>query len=199
MATKYSKLKKKFGFKGSDETSLLSEDEIRSRDSKRSKKGGGVFSKRHKWRSLNTNTSKKTVNFSDQSEKSGSENTSDIASMGQQGDFRNLSDNNRTDSCSISDSQITSFSETFTQEMDQTVPIKGTSNSSKIPVLHARPLQGNTYQHRNISLKNTQHEGQDVFTDTLSGNSGEIVSKCMYTIDKNLGYISFRKYFDTTT
>lgn len=178
MATKYSKLKKKFGFKGSDETSLLSEDEIRSRDSKRSKKGGGVFSKRHKWRSLN-NTSKKTVNFSDQSEKSGSENTSDIASVGQQADFRSLSDNNRTDSCSISDSQITSFSETFTQEMDQTVPIKSTSNSSKIPVLHSRPLHGNTYQHRITGLKNTQHDDIDVFTHILSGNSGEIVSKYM--------------------
>ncbi|XP_053386913.1 synphilin-1-like isoform X2 [Mercenaria mercenaria] len=174
VATKYSKLKKKFGFKGSDDTSLLSEDEVRSRDSKRSKKGGGVFSKRHKWRNLN---SKKAVNFSDQCDKSGSETTSDIASSSQRTGSNNCSDDvNRTDSCSISDSQITSFSETFSQEMDQTVPVKSSHLPWKIPERHSSTLNMNIYKNRNSSPKECE-QVRDIFTDTLSGSSSDIMQK----------------------
>lgn len=177
VATKYSKLKKKFGFRGSDDTSLISEDEVKSRDSKRSKKGGGVFSKRHKWRSHN-NTNKKTVNFSDQSERSGSENTSDTATVSQQVDFQSVGDDaNRTDSCSVSDSQITSFSETFNRRMDQTVPVGNEGNQSKIPVRHSGPLQTNTFHSTSFSSKRPSNKKQDVFSAILSGHSTEIMQK----------------------
>lgn len=176
VATKYSKLKKKFGFKGSDDTSLLSEDEIRSRDSKRSKKGGGVFSKRHKWRNLSSSTSKKVVNFSDQCDKSESETTSEFASASQQNGSQFSNDDVfRTDSCSVSDSQITSFSETFSNmnETDQTVPVK----STHAPWLMNEPQSrsSNIYKNRNSSPKEGEHDN-GVFAGILAGNSGDIVS-----------------------
>ncbi|XP_060602722.1 synphilin-1-like isoform X2 [Ruditapes philippinarum] len=173
VATKYSKLKKKFGFKGSDDTSLLSEDEIRSRDSKRSKKGGGVFSKRHKWRNLSSNTSKKVVNFSDQCDKSESETTSEFASASQQNGSNNLSDDVfRTDSCSVSDSQITSFSETFSEGMDQTVPVKSTPAPWSLPEHQSRTYKMNSSKNRNSSPSE-----QGVFSEILAGNSGDIMQK----------------------
>ena len=61
--TKYSKLKKKLGW-GTSEECLNITDGSTSSDSKRSKKAGGVQSKRHKWRT----PKEKSVNFSETSE-----------------------------------------------------------------------------------------------------------------------------------
>ena len=61
--SKYSKLKKKLGW-GTSEENLNMADESMSRETKRSKKGGGVESKRHKWRT----PKEKSVNFADSSE-----------------------------------------------------------------------------------------------------------------------------------
>ena len=61
--TRYSKLKKKLGW-GPSEEGITVENGSSSSDSKRSKKAGGVQSKRHKWRT----PKEKSVNFSDVSE-----------------------------------------------------------------------------------------------------------------------------------
>ena len=61
--SKYSKLKKKLGW-GTSEENLNMADDSMSRETKRSKKGGGVESKRHKWRT----PKEKSVNFAEISE-----------------------------------------------------------------------------------------------------------------------------------
>ncbi|KAL4216691.1 hypothetical protein ACF0H5_024414 [Mactra antiquata] len=189
ISTKYSKLKKKFGWKGADDTSLLSEDEGRSRESKRSKKGGGVFSKRHKWRNFGhgalSSSSKKSVNFSDHSEKSGSENTSDLADTGSSFGPHRIRHSTRsddvvlTDSFSMSDSQITSFSETLAKDMDQTVPGHYDRISSHLTTQYGRGMDTNQYKSRNkgATLTSEYVEMNDTIATILSGDSGEIIQK----------------------
>ena len=62
--SKYSKLKKKLGWGTSEENLHSMADDSLSRETKRSKKGGGVESKRHKWRT----PKEKSVNFAEISE-----------------------------------------------------------------------------------------------------------------------------------
>ena len=131
MSSKYNKLKKKFGWKQSADESTPTDDDFVSRDSKRSKKGG-VFSKRHKWRGLGG--TKKALQFSDQS-------TSPITNDVKDGIPSRALDLSPNDTNSVSDSQITSYSETLTPD-DQTVPLMKGDNPRYNEKQYKSSLQG---------------------------------------------------------
>ncbi|KAH3802587.1 hypothetical protein DPMN_156265 [Dreissena polymorpha] len=114
ISTKYSKMKKRFGKKSADDISLMSEEDPRSRDLKRSKKYGGVFSKRHKWRGFVSSTNKNTSSISKQAPHH-TRHTEDFSKADMQVRSSSSTINaevHHIDS-SASDSQITSFSETL--------------------------------------------------------------------------------------
>lgn len=179
-------MKKKFGRKPSDDVSLLSDEELRSREIKRSKKAGGVFSKRHKWRNLPVAGSKKSVNFSDHSEKSESDIVDDVFDAAVESSTTcQKPEVTHWGSFSASDSQITSFSETLARirgensTTDSTeTPLIKTGNQT--PVRRAKSLDPKTRakgQTASATASVTEVvETPDEMTNILSGSTSDIVS-----------------------
>ncbi|XP_052787803.1 protein phosphatase 1 regulatory subunit 12A-like isoform X1 [Mya arenaria] len=152
LTAKYNKFKKRFGRKPSDDTSLLSDEEIRSRDSKRrSKKAGGVFSKRYKWRNFAVTGTKKNSVSPDKRDKFQTDFADEVFLPGVQSSSQTrfapgiVTAEVHHVSSSTSDSQITSFSEMVAraQTSQGNTPVSvGTSNASEDEF--AAILQGNT-------------------------------------------------------
>lgn len=186
LSTKYSKLKKKFGRKPSDDVSLLSDEELRSREIKRSKKAGGVFSKRHKWRNLPIAGSKKSVNFSDHSEKSESDIVDDVFDAAEESSATcQKPEVTHWGSFSASDSQITSFSETLARLRGENSTTNSTETSliktgSQSSVRRAKSLDPKTRtkgQTASATASVTEVvETPDEMTNILSGSTSDIVS-----------------------